>query len=425
MSHDYARKPTVNARTLTPDAAPPRPPRTSGNGHDLSRQLATVMRPALPGLVEQVISEIRRTIPDYTRLTDGTNGAAMRRRIDRAAGLFVDLVDDPSTSRERLNDTCRRFGWEEATADRPLDNLLAAYHVGARVSWRWIMRLGRNHQLSSAVMSRLAEMLFNYIDELSTLSCQGYHEAETQSRDTGAELRRRLLRLILDQPDTSRRAIADLARTAGWQVPEEVTLIAIDPGASTLAGPLLALGADTLADLRDTEPHLLVPAPLDTCRGQQIAAHFGGAHIAVGPPMPLARAASSLRWARQALRMIGEGVLTDDPITFCADHLTTLWLLAEEELLGQVGRRKLAVLDQFPGKQRRRLAGTLFAWLQTNGNIREIAAMLGVHPQTVRYRMKQLQDALGDELHDPDARFEMEATLRAAALRADAREPIA
>jgi hypothetical protein len=388
---------------------------------NVSRQVAMLMRPALPGLVEQVTFEIRRAIPEYTRLADGPYGHSMSTRIDRAARLFVDLVDDPSTSRGRLNETCLRFGREEAKAGRQLDSLLAAYHVGARVSWRWIMALGKHHNLSSQVMSRLAEMLFNYVDELSMLSSHGYHEAESQHNDSGAELRRRLLHLIVAQPDISMRAITDLARDAHWHVPGQVAMIAVDPSAGLVAGPLLALGADTLVDLRDPEPHLLVPAPVETCRMQQIAAHFGGADIAIGPAMPLARAASSLRWARQALRMVREGVIADGPVTFCADHLTTLWLLSEEELLEQVGIRKLAELSRFTDRQRLRLASTLFAWLQTNGNIREIAEKLNVHPQTVRYRMRQLQDALGDKLHDPDARFEMEATLRAAELRADAR----
>jgi transposase-like protein len=457
MSRDQARKPPADTHRDTQwphrlAVPPPSAPRPAAGPHSLSRRLAAIMRPALPVLVDQVTSEIRASIPEYTRLADGPSGPAVRNRIERAAGLFVDLVDDPTTSRDRLNDTCRRLGAEEAAAGRPLDNLLTAYHVGARVGWRWIMRLGRSHDLSSPVMSRLAEMLFNYVDELSTLSCQGYHRAETRTRDSGAELRRRLLHLILDQPDVFRRPIADLARTVGWQVPEQVVLVAVEPGAGALAGRLLVPrepvrgepvsggpvlggpvlggpvpggpvpGDDTLADLRDPEPHLLVPAPLDTCRAQRIAAYFGGAHVAIGPAMPLARAASSLRWARQALRMVDEGVLADTAVTFCADHLTTLWLLADEELLAQVGRRKLSALDRFPGKQRLRLAATLYAWLQTNGNVREIAAKLGVHPQTVRYRMRQLQDVLGDTLHDPDARFEMEATLRAAELRADARE---
>ncbi|HEY3751856.1 MAG TPA: helix-turn-helix domain-containing protein [Pseudonocardiaceae bacterium] len=402
MSHDSAHTSHIDAR----------PPLQS-------QQLATLMRSALPGLVEQITNEIRRAIPEYARLADGPGGYALRSRIGRAAGLFVDLVDNPATYRGRLGETCRRFGREEATDGRSLDNLLAAYHVGARVSWRWIMRLGKRHNLSSPVMSRLAEMLFNYVDELSTLSSHGYHDAEPRFRGSGTELRRRLLRVILDLPDTPARAVAELARAAGWQVPEQVVSIAIDPGADLV--PALSFGPDTLADVHDPAPHVLVPAPLEAWRAQQLAARLG-AVVSVGPAVPVAGAASSLRWARQGLRLVREGVITDAPVVFCADHLTTLWLLSDEELLEQVGMRKLAVLDHFPDRQRLRLANTLFAWLRTNGNIKEIAEKLGVHPQTVRYRMRQLQEALGDQLHDPDARFEMEASLRAAELRAEARE---
>jgi DNA-binding PucR family transcriptional regulator len=40
-----------------------------------------------------------------------------------------------------------------------------------------------------------------------------------------------------------------------------------------------------------------------------------------------------------------------------------------------------------------------------------------VHEQTVRYRMNQLRELFGDALQDPDARFEIELSLRAAASR--------
>lgn len=391
------------------DAAPP------GEGRRMSHQLATVMRPALPALAEQIAAEICRSIPEYTRLADGPSGPVIGARINRAIELFIDLVDDPVASRGRLAETCRQFGREQSAAGRSLDNLLAAYHVGARVSWRWIMRMGRKHDLSSRMMSRLAEMLFNYVDDLSSLTCDGYHEAESALHDAGAEVRRNLLRLMLSQPQPPSAAVADLARAAQWTLPDEVVAVAIEPQAQRNVG---FLGADVLADLLDPRPHLLVPAPLDHDRARWIADRFAGGRVAVGPVMPPGRAVASLRWARQALLLAGEGVIDDGRLVCCADHLTTLWLLAEEELLAQVGMRRLAPLARFPERQRRRLASTLSAWLRTNGNVKEIAARLHVHPQTVRYRMRQLQDALGDELHDPDARFEMEATLRAAELRA-------
>ena len=40
-------------------------------------------------------------------------------------------------------------------------------------------------------------------------------------------------------------------------------------------------------------------------------------------------------------------------------------------------------------------------------------AELGVHPQTVRYRLGRLRELFGGALDDPDARFELELVLRA------------
>ncbi|NED56390.1 PucR family transcriptional regulator, partial [Micromonospora aurantiaca] len=45
-------------------------------------------------------------------------------------------------------------------------------------------------------------------------------------------------------------------------------------------------------------------------------------------------------------------------------------------------------------------------------------ALLHIHPQTVRYRMRKIEQTLGDELADPEARFGIEVVLRAAHLRA-------
>jgi DNA-binding PucR family transcriptional regulator len=38
-----------------------------------------------------------------------------------------------------------------------------------------------------------------------------------------------------------------------------------------------------------------------------------------------------------------------------------------------------------------------------------------VHPQTARYRIARLRELLGDQLDDPDARFELQLALRAEA----------
>jgi DNA-binding PucR family transcriptional regulator len=111
------------------------------------------------------------------------------------------------------------------------------------------------------------------------------------------------------------------------------------------------------------------------------------------------------------------GILTGGGLTRAEDHLLELWLLADGALLDQVARRRLAVLSGMGDVRRRRLTETLCAWLESEGNAVETAGRLRVHPQTVRYRLKQITDAFGDHLTDPDSRFALEAVLRAERLR--------
>ena len=72
-------------------------------------------------------------------------------------------------------------------------------------------------------------------------------------------------------------------------------------------------------------------------------------------------------------------------------------------------------LTRSPGaKTRRNLTLTLHAWLGNPGQRKAIADSLGVHPQTVRYRMAQLRELFGDSLDNADGRFELELALRLA-----------
>ncbi|MYT26807.1 PucR family transcriptional regulator, partial [Streptomyces sp. SID7760] len=51
----------------------------------------------------------------------------------------------------------------------------------------------------------------------------------------------------------------------------------------------------------------------------------------------------------------------------------------------------------------------------------EAAKALSVHPQTVRYRMRQLEKLFGPGLRDPRTRFELEMALRSRRLMAQVR----
>ena len=63
------------------------------------------------------------------------------------------------------------------------------------------------------------------------------------------------------------------------------------------------------------------------------------------------------------------------------------------------------------------MAETFAAWLETSGTAPAMAERLSVRPQTVRYRMRKLERALDGQLSSPDARFAIEAVLRATRLQ--------
>ncbi len=381
-------------------------------------ELADIIRPELPSLTEEVISEVRRAIPEYARPMDGPYGRVLRMGVGQALSTFVDLIIDPAAPHDHRDEVCRKLGEYEAAEGRSLDSLQAAYRIGAHVAWRRAVALGARYNISSKVMSQLADAVFGYIDDLVSQSTKGYLEAKKRSSASKDEWRQRMLRLILEQPAVPRRAIGDLADLVGWTLPHQVRLVAIQPPVASS----LVLPADALADLKAAEPHLLLTGDVEGHQRTALEAALAGRPAAVGITVPLAEAADSLRWARQALALSRSGAITAGKLIFCDDHLLTLWL-SEDRLLRQLGKQQFESLAGLSERQQQRLTDTLDVWLETGGKAAEVAERLNVHPQTVRYRMRILERVLGGQLNDPDARFAMEVVLRARRLHEESSRP--
>ena len=101
-------------------------------------------------------------------------------------------------------------------------------------------------------------------------------------------------------------------------------------------------------------------------------------------------------------------MLGSDLVTAAAGH--DVIALARADLAARV----LAPLQELRPKSAARLRETLRAWLDHPGQVQAVAERLHVHPQTVRYRLKQLRELFGARLEDPDSRFELSLALRAA-----------
>ncbi|MCX4553830.1 helix-turn-helix domain-containing protein [Streptomyces sp. NBC_01387] len=381
----------------------------------LPQEFAAVIRPELPTLIKEIGLEITRAYPEYARLLDGPYGQGIRVGVEQSISVFVDQVAEPDAPSTLRDEMCRRFGRFEAYEGRSLEQLQGAYRLGARIALRRAKTVGRRYNLSPTLMLTFADALFTYVDELESLSREGYLEVKTADGNHKDTLRRRLLHLILAGSPVPRTAIAELSEQTGWELPEQVTLVALR---TPVGAPSAALGDDVLADLAEPQPHLLVPGPFDERRQLMLDAALPGARTAIGLSVPLVNASDSLRWARQILDLVDTGIVEDNPTTRCEDHMVTLWLLSDPPLLRQLARRELAPVAELTANRRDRLTETLHAWLATRGTAAQMGEALGVHAQTVRYRMRTLDTIFGEQLADPEWRFATEIVLRAIQLEA-------
>ncbi|MEU0389067.1 PucR family transcriptional regulator [Streptomyces chartreusis] len=398
----------------TPHGVPDRP-----GTPPMPPELAELLRAQLAAVADQVEEEVRRQVPEYARPADGPYGRNLRAGVVQALTLFVDHIADPRDDGGAIAATYYELGRGEALEGRSLDALQSALRVGGLHAWRLMGHTAEELGLDSTVVAALGELAFRTVHEVAQAAAAGYAEAQLRNSDELERRRRRLLDLLLEDGPVALEAVQDLAHGARWPVPRTVAVVALAaaPDRREEDRPLAAAGA--LVDMGSRPPRMLVPDPDGSGRfgGRAFTLALRGRPAAIGPTVSVTDAAQSLRLATRALGLMGRGVLPRQGVVRCADHLSTLLLYGDEPLLERLQARVLAPLDTVSAGQRDRLAETLLAWLLSGSNVPDVAARLHIHPQTVRYRLRQLEKLFGDALHDPETRLEMILALRAESLR--------
>jgi hypothetical protein len=394
-------------------------------------EAAAVLRPVLPGLADEMIRAIAVEVPDYARAMEGEFGRVVRLGVESALGRFVDLIEDPTGDDRSGRATYVNLGRGEMRAGRSLDALLAAYRLGSRLAWRRFVEAGVAGGLDPDAIYALGEAIFAYIDELSAESAEGYAEEQSAAAGERQRLRRRLVRLLAQEPPAAEETVLAAAAAAGWPLPRTVAALVTAPAMSSAAAagaatPEVAAEADALAARlarRVGEEAIgaglaglalvLVPDPGAPARPARLRSAAEGRPAALGPAVPLTRAGVSVRRAIATHGLLAAGRLGATEFARAEEHLPALVIAADPPLAAELAEQRLAPLAGLPDGLRARLTETLRAWLDRPGQVQAVAAELGVHPQTVRYRVKQLRELFGDRLEDPEARFELGLALRA------------
>jgi PucR C-terminal helix-turn-helix domain len=387
---------------------------------DLPARVADLIEGEIDPISTEILESIAQEIPEYARPLEGRFGRGIRRGVEEALAQFVALIRDPDAGRDSGREVYLALGRGEQRAGRTLDSLQAAYRIGARVAWRRFADACRRARVGAEPLALLAEAVFAYIDELAADSVEGFASAQAEVEDLRRRRRRELVALLLADQPADAADLAAAARAARWDVPTGLAALACPEDA--LARVARRLPPETLATVVDGEGCLLLSDPEGPGRSEAIGRAAAEATVALGPTVVPAAAAESWGLALALMRATAAGALA--PAAGAAtgaaplrvdDNLAALLLYESRDLAGRIAGRRLAAFADLTPKARARMRETALALLRHDGNAVAMAAAMQVHPQTARYRIARLRELLGDQLDDPDARFELQLALRAEA----------
>ncbi|WP_395103445.1 helix-turn-helix domain-containing protein [Actinomadura sp. SCN-SB] len=380
--------------------------------------MVATLRGQVPEIVQEAVAEIERGVPWYARPHDPRYSRVLEQAVERAVAHFADLLADPDASSAETMEFFRRLGADEAREGRDLDPLRAALRTGAGVAVRRLTEASERtrHRVTATMIAQVARSVLAYLDRLAAVVAEGHAEGQAEVAARGAGeyddgRRRALLDLLLSEPPPRPAQLGEPARRAGWPLPRAVAAVALRerrPGARPPSPP-----GDVLTGMHLDEPCLIVPDPDDPGRRRALRDGLSDWVAAIGPSVAPAESGRSLRWARQTLDLATGGVIAHDGLVATTDHTPILLMTQDRDLLERAVSGRLRPLLKLRPAQRRRLAETFLVALECGFNTVQVSSRLRVHPQTIRYRVRQLETFFGEDIYAPGHRLEFHMLLHA------------
>ena len=369
--------------------------------------LAQVVRRVRPeDVAQRMVARFRSEIAGYRRLPEPVViGQILEICRENVELFFRSILEDKEPTDAELA-PFRASARDRAGEGMPLEDLLHAYRLGGRMGWQAITEEATDEERPALLMG--AERLMDYVDRVSAVVAQAYLD-ERQHLVSEEERRLRDLFdcLLADGPLSA--VLQELAERLEFPIADSYR-----PFAGTLPGAAAYEHADIARTLRGRGLLALTEgdrvsglAPLDSEEplGQVDAL------VAVGEPTPrgqLADALEELRLLVELGRRLGHEGGRLEPDAFVAELL-----LARSPRLAEVARRRaLGPLEEYARKRGSDLIDTLEAFLAADLDRRRAATALHVHPNTLDYRLKRVEELTGLNLAHPD-----DLTLTALALK--------
>ncbi|HEX4403008.1 MAG TPA: helix-turn-helix domain-containing protein [Galbitalea sp.] len=377
-------------------------------GDDIGEQVASLAKAVLrdsAALSEAMAEQMRSSVPIYR--TDLVTAEELTATcFDNLHFVFGSMgratpLDSPES---------RENGHRRARAGIPLTDVMAAYRIGARFMWNRLSAVATS--ATTEVVIRAAAEMWLVLDVYTQEMATGYRDEIAFQVATSADERGALIQAILDGsvPDANLWEAAQSLKIPLTGSYVAVVVSVPELGKQPLAGiqqRLSGLGIASIWQLQpDSEMGIVHLRNAQKDRASLLAdlETIGEPRVGLSPEFTDLRAVkASIRLASLALRAStgARHVVSyeSEPLSILAAGLP--------EVMEQVTEPILVGLAAMTARDKELLLKTFGAWRDNGGSADAAAAVLFCHPNTVRHRLRRLEEATGRSLSDPKSTMEL------------------
>lgn len=380
----------------------------------LLRCVADQLEPQADAIADRMVRAYEREIPGYGNLAD----AALRRDVQTVSAavvrtwLTVMATGRPADAAllQPLTEGARR----RVVQGIALESMLRAYRIGMRVMWSELVAAPAwRGSAPHGLMGQVATWALDFADRITTAVAGAYADEAAHVAREREHRRSGLLSVVLSGAGEQRRGPDELGR------PHRVVVVSL-PADLALAD-LEAVGCaleDETGALLWTVRHCSVVAAVPAGDGgagglRARLATLDGAPRCIGVGGPAAGAAETRHSYAEACDAAQFGprlAPSPDGVYDYRDLAAVIAIVADPVRAQRFVTTALEPLA--PALTRRWAIPTVRAYLACQGRLKDVAAVLGIYHNTVKYRLAELRPLLDEIAGDGDGAATLLLALR-------------
>lgn len=299
-------------------------------------------------------------------------------------------------------------GCEGARAGVPLPTLMAAYRIGCRLIWEEIVALAAQRpDITPEALIRATARIWMAQDVLTDATVSAYRDEATRLMLTQEAERAALVEALIEGRIVEQSTLWEIATLLRIPARGPYVVVAAQcaaVGRSALPGIESKLSSADIASAWRLLPDLQIGlVHVDTDRKfeiltqtlSRVAAAPIGVSSHFGDLTEVSDAVTYARIAMSAERPDGSmlTVFESDPLAIAA--------VSAPRVMKRISSAVFAGFADLDAHERETLVATFCAWMACGGSVNTTAETLFCHPNTVRHRLKRIEDRTGLSLHRP------------------------